>query len=53
MTWQDYVPGPLVKDFEKEFGVSVEQVTFSSADEGLRKVASGEVPFDLFAGLVD
>ena len=53
MTWADYVPSDLVKDFEKEFGVSVEQVTFNSADESLRKIASGEVEFDLFAGLVE
>jgi spermidine/putrescine transport system substrate-binding protein len=53
LTWADYVPSRLLKDFEKEFGVSIEQVTFTSADESLRKVASGEVPFDLFAGLIE
>jgi spermidine/putrescine transport system substrate-binding protein len=52
-TLADYVPGPLIKDFEREFGVSVEALTYSTPDEGLRKVASGEIPFDLYDGYVD
>ena len=39
LTWADYVPAKIVKDFEKEYGVTVEEVTFNSADEALRKVA--------------
>ena len=53
LTWADYVPAEILKDFEKEYGVTIEQVTVNSADEALRKVASGEVPFDLYAGLVE
>jgi spermidine/putrescine transport system substrate-binding protein len=53
MTWADYVPSSLLKDFEKASGVSVENVTINSADEALRKISSGAVPFDAYAGLVE
>jgi spermidine/putrescine transport system substrate-binding protein len=53
ISWADYVPPKMVKQFESEFGVQVENVTITSADEGLRKVASGEVAFDLYAGLLE
>lgn len=53
ITFSDYVPAKLLKDFEQEFGVEVESITFSSPDEGLRKVASGEVEFDLYNGLIE
>lgn len=53
ITFADYVPAKLLKDFEREFGVKVESVTFSSPDEGLRKVASGEVKFDIYNGLIE
>jgi len=53
LTLPDYLPGSLIKGFEKEYGVTVEEVTFASPDEGLRKVASGKVPFDVYVALVD
>jgi spermidine/putrescine transport system substrate-binding protein len=53
ITFADYVPAKLLKDFESEFKVSVENVTITSPEEGLRKVASGAVPFDIYNGLIE
>jgi spermidine/putrescine transport system substrate-binding protein len=53
IAFADYVPAKLLKEFESEFGVAVETVTITSPDEGLRKVASGEVAFDLYNGLIE
>jgi spermidine/putrescine transport system substrate-binding protein len=53
ITFADYVPAQLLKDFENQFGVQVENVTITSPEEGLRKVASGTVPFDIYNGLIE
>jgi spermidine/putrescine transport system substrate-binding protein len=53
ITFADYVPAKLLKEFEREFGVKVEVVTITSPAEGLRKVASGEVQFDIYNALIE
>ncbi|MGH2696776.1 MAG: polyamine ABC transporter substrate-binding protein, partial [Actinomycetota bacterium] len=46
--WEDYVWRRVLKDFEAEYGVSVELSTFYNLEEGIEKLRSGEVAFDLF-----
>lgn len=43
--WSGYIPGSVIKGFEKEYGVKVHQTFFSSDDEMLTKLAAG-LPYD-------
>jgi spermidine/putrescine transport system substrate-binding protein len=46
--WADYIWKRVLDDFSREFGVEVELSTFYNLEEGIRKLQSGEVKFDLF-----
>lgn len=46
--WEDYVWRRVLKDFEAEYGVTVELSTFYNLEEGIEKLRSGEVAFDIF-----
>jgi spermidine/putrescine transport system substrate-binding protein len=46
--WIQYINTDVVKDFEKKYGVKVQISTFTTIDEAVAKLASGEVQFDVF-----
>jgi spermidine/putrescine transport system substrate-binding protein len=46
--WADYIWPRVIKDFENEFGVTVELTTFYNLEEATRKLRTGEVSFDVF-----
>ena len=46
--WAEYINPPVIKSFEKRYGVDVELSTFSTIDEAVAKLASGAVGFDVF-----
>ena len=46
--WDDYIWRPVIKDFEKEYGVEVELKTFYNLEEATRKLRTGEVQYDVF-----
>ena len=49
--WNYYLSKSLMKRFGEEHGVSVELTTFDDMADGIQKVTSGEVDFDLFFGV--
>jgi spermidine/putrescine transport system substrate-binding protein len=46
--WQQYIWRRVLDDFSKEFGVDVELSTFYNLEQGIRKLQSGEVRYDIF-----
>ena len=46
--WADYIWRPVLKDFEKEYGVKVELTTFYNLEEATRKLRTGDLKFDVF-----
>jgi spermidine/putrescine transport system substrate-binding protein len=46
--WEQYIWKRVLDDFADEFGVEYELSTFHNLEEGIRKLQSGEVPFDIF-----
>ena len=46
--YEEYISPDVLAAFEEEFGVKVEVTTFTSMDEAVAKLASGEVDFDVF-----
>jgi spermidine/putrescine transport system substrate-binding protein len=46
--WADYIHKKVVAEFEEEFGVDVEITTFNNMEEGIQKVANGQVTPDVF-----
>lgn len=44
----EYIAPDVLAGFEEEFGIPVEVTTFTSMDEAVAKLASGEVAFDVF-----
>ena len=46
--WADYIWRPVIKDFEKEYGVEVQVNTFYNLEEATRKMRTGEVNYDVF-----
>ncbi|MGH2723825.1 MAG: ABC transporter substrate-binding protein [Actinomycetota bacterium] len=46
--WADYIWPRVLKDFQEEFGVEFELSTFFNLEEGIQKLQSGEVAFDIF-----
>ncbi len=46
--WADYIHKKVVAEFEEEFGVDVEITTFNNMEEGIQKVANGQVIPDVF-----
>jgi spermidine/putrescine transport system substrate-binding protein len=49
--WNYYLSKSLMRQFGEQHGVTVELTTFDDMSEGIQKVTSGEVDFDLFFGL--
>ncbi len=46
--YEEYIAPEVLAAFEEEFGLPVEVTTFTSMDEAVTKLASGEVAFDVF-----
>lgn len=46
--YADYLSPKVIKDFEKDTGVSVELSTFNDSEEALSKIASGSLEYDLY-----
>ena len=46
--WQDYINRDVVKAFEKKYNVKVQISTFTTIDEAVAKLSSGQVQFDVF-----
>lgn len=51
--YEEYIAPEVLAAFEQEFGVKVEVTTFTSMDEAMSKLSSGEVQFDVFFPTVD
>jgi spermidine/putrescine transport system substrate-binding protein len=46
--WIQYINTDVVHAFEKKYGVGVQISTFTTIDEAIAKISSGEVQFDVF-----
>jgi spermidine/putrescine transport system substrate-binding protein len=46
--WDQYIWKRVLDDFSKQFGVEYELSTFYNLEQGIRKLQSGEVPYDVF-----
>jgi spermidine/putrescine transport system substrate-binding protein len=46
--WDQYIWRKVLNDFGEEYGVDVELTTFYNLEEGIRKLRTEEVAFDLF-----
>jgi len=46
--WDQYIWKRVLDDFSKEFGVEVELSTFYNLEQGIRKLQSGDVLYDVF-----
>jgi spermidine/putrescine transport system substrate-binding protein len=46
--WDQYINNDVVKAFEKKYGVKVQISTFTTIDEAVSKISSGNVQFDVF-----
>jgi spermidine/putrescine transport system substrate-binding protein len=46
--WDAYINTDVVKAFEKKYGVKVQISTFTTIDEAVAKISSGQVQFDVF-----
>jgi spermidine/putrescine transport system substrate-binding protein len=46
--WDQYINTDVVKAFEKKYGVKVQISTFTTIDEAVSKISSGNVQFDVF-----
>jgi len=51
--WDAYMYKKVLKDFEDEFGVTVEWTTFNNQEEGIQKLVSGQVKPDVFFSTID
>ena len=49
----DYVSPEVIADFEAKYGVKVEIVTFTSNDEAVAKIVSGEVKVDMLHSIAN
>jgi spermidine/putrescine transport system substrate-binding protein len=46
--WIEYINNDVVKAFEKKYNVKVQISTFTTIDEAVAKIGSGQVQFDVF-----
>lgn len=46
--WEEYINPTVVKSFQKKYGVQVQISTFTTIDEAVAKISSGQVQFDVF-----
>jgi spermidine/putrescine transport system substrate-binding protein len=51
--WSDYINPAVVKQFQKDYGVSVKITTFENEEEALSKLATGQGNFDVWFATVD
>jgi spermidine/putrescine transport system substrate-binding protein len=46
--WEEYINPTVVNAFQKKYGVKVQISTFTTIDEAVAKITSGQVQFDVF-----
>jgi spermidine/putrescine transport system substrate-binding protein len=46
--WEEYINPTVINTFEKKYGVKVQISTFTTIDEAVAKISSGQVQFDAF-----
>lgn len=51
--YEEYIAPSVLKKFEREYGVNVEVTTFTSMDEAVAKLSSGQAEFDVFFPTTD
>ncbi|HEV2362060.1 MAG TPA: spermidine/putrescine ABC transporter substrate-binding protein [Acidimicrobiales bacterium] len=51
--WVAYINPQVIKDFEKKFKCKVTVTTFNTMSEALSKLATHEIPFDVFFPTID
>ncbi len=51
--WSAYMYKKVLKNFEDKFGVTVEWTTFNNMEEGIQKLAAGQVDADVFFPTTD
>jgi spermidine/putrescine transport system substrate-binding protein len=51
--WDEYVYKQVLRDFEAKYGVKVELSTFYNMTEGVQKLRTGQVDYDVFFPTID
>ena len=51
--WDAYLYKKVLREFEEEYGVAVEWTTFNNMEEGIQKLASGQIEADVFFPTTD
>ncbi len=51
--YEEYIAPSVLKKFQREYGVKVEVTTFTSMDEAIAKLSSGQAEFDVFFPTTD
>jgi spermidine/putrescine transport system substrate-binding protein len=51
--WSDYFYKRVLREFEDQYGVTVEWTTFGNMEEGIQKLVSGQVQADVFFPTTD
>ncbi len=51
--WADYLYKGTLADFEEKFDVKLELTTFNNMEEGIQKLAAGQVQPDVFFPTTD
>src|SRR6201996_9257200 len=46
--WEEYINPTVINAFQKKYGVKVQISTFTTIDEAVAKIESGDVQFDVF-----
>ncbi len=46
--WEEYINPTVINSFQKKYGVKVQISTFTTIDEAVAKISSGQVQFDVF-----
>jgi spermidine/putrescine transport system substrate-binding protein len=46
--WEEYINPTVINSFQKKYGVKVQISTFTTIDEAVAKISSGQVQFDAF-----
>ncbi len=46
--WEEYINPTVINAFQKKYGVKVQISTFTTIDEAVAKITSGQVQFDVF-----
>jgi spermidine/putrescine transport system substrate-binding protein len=46
--WNEYINPDVIKAFQRKYNVKVQVSTFTTIDEAVAKIASGQVQFDVF-----